>query len=95
MTTSVESRDGVRIFGGGAELRASCVKPGTSGGSWGLAMRVEDDSGRSDRLRPGYFHSHTLETVLPAASTSYSKAPQVLLMRARLSEAVRKKSMPR
>jgi len=42
-----------------------------------------------------YFHSHILETVAPAASTSYSKATHALLRRASFCEVVRKKSMPR
>jgi hypothetical protein len=35
-----------------------------------------------------YFHSQILETVLPAASTSYSKAPQLLLSCASFCDAV-------
>lgn len=42
-----------------------------------------------------YFHSHILETVLPLASTSYSKAPQALFNFASFLDAVRKNSMPR
>lgn len=36
-----------------------------------------------------YFHSHTLATVLPSASTSYSKAPQALLIRSSFFDFVR------
>ena len=42
-----------------------------------------------------YFHSHILETVLPVASASYSKAPHALFRRVSFCEAVLKKSMPR
>jgi hypothetical protein len=44
--------------------------------------------------RDSYFHSQTLEIVLPAASTSYSKAPQPEPS-AIFWELVRKNSMPR
>ena len=44
--------------------------------------------------RAFYFHSQTLEIVLPAASTSYSKAPQPEPS-AIFWELVRKNSMPR
>src|ERR1035438_6532130 len=36
-----------------------------------------------------YFHSQTLESVLPAASTSYSKAPHALFKAASFCEGVR------
>ena len=42
-----------------------------------------------------YFHSHTLEIVLPEASTSYSKAPHAPFIRASFCEVVRKNAMPR
>ena len=42
-----------------------------------------------------YFHSQTLEIVLPEASTSYSNAPQLLLSAASFCDVVRKNNIPR
>lgn len=61
----------------------------------GEELRIRLDSRPPLRLVWFYFHSQTLEIVLPEASTSYSNAPQVLFTRASFFDAVRKNSMPR
>ena len=50
---------------------------------------------RNGKQEGSYFHSQSLEVVVPEGSTSYSKAAQALLRRASLAEVVRRKSMPR
>lgn len=59
----------------------------------GVAGRNVSATSRTDR--GPYFHSQTLETVPPLASTSYSNAPQALLSLASFFDVVWKNSMPR
>jgi hypothetical protein len=63
-----------------------------------MALQMGEVSLRSElalRSVSLYLHSQVLETVLPLASTSYSKAPQALFIFASFFDAVRKNSMPR
>jgi hypothetical protein len=89
------AREGCRIFGGGADFLASAIGSLETSGGFSWARDARRGSFWPDCLWQRYFHSHTLEIVLPAESTSYSKAPQVLLRRPRFCEVVWKKSMPR
>jgi len=60
---------------------------------WGTRDLGRPPWGQSAQAYRPYFHSHILEIVLPEPSTSYSKAPQALLIRASFWDAVWKNSI--
>ena len=84
------------IFAEGEDLQASATRLSAPGGFLeGPETEFEGKSHRALGLPGVYFHSQILETVLPALSTSYSKAPHAWFRRASFCELVLKNSIPR